>query len=104
MDWSSAEYILAHAGCAESNNIMGVEVDWRDLKAFISQSATPAAFTRALKNIEVLGAEHAMLPFVKQGGAMGHLSILRMGHLSISRSRHTSLMWSVARNQLNFTW
>jgi hypothetical protein len=57
VDWSAT---LAHAGHEGSNNNMGVEVDWRDMKQLVPVSATLATFTGALiKNISDLGIEHA---------------------------------------------
>jgi hypothetical protein len=52
-------WTLAHAGYAGNNNNMGVEVDWRDIKTLVPQSATLATFTGSLvKNIRDLGIEH----------------------------------------------
>ena len=41
-------YCLAHAGYGGSNNNMGVEVDWRDVKKLVPPSATIGTFTGAL--------------------------------------------------------
>ncbi len=53
-------WTLEHAGHAGSNNNMGVEVDWKDMKQLVSALATLATFTGALmKNIRDLRIEHA---------------------------------------------
>jgi hypothetical protein len=52
-------WTLTHAGYAVSNNNMGVEVNWRDMKTLVPQSATLVTFTGALvKNIRDLCIEH----------------------------------------------
>jgi hypothetical protein len=59
--WTGARgrYTLAHAEYGGSNNNMGVEVDWRDMKRLVPASATLATFLGALvKNIRDLGVEH----------------------------------------------
>ena len=53
---------LAHAGYAGSNNNMGIEVDWRDIKGECPRSATLGTFTGSLVAlIEQLGQEHRVL-------------------------------------------
>ena len=42
---SMGRYSLAHAGYAGSNNNMGIEVDWRDMKDECPPSATLGTFT-----------------------------------------------------------
>ena len=52
-------YSLVHAGCAGSNNNMGIEVDWRDMKGECLPSATLGAFTGSLVALkEQLGQDH----------------------------------------------
>ena len=52
-------YCLAHAGYGGSNNNMGVEVDWRDVKKLVPPSATICVFTGALMQfISDLSDEH----------------------------------------------
>ena len=41
-------YCLAHAGYGGSNNNMGIEVDWQDVKKLVPPSATMGTFTVAL--------------------------------------------------------
>ncbi len=41
-------YCLAHAGYGDSNNNVGVEVDWRDVKDLLPPSSTIGTFTAAL--------------------------------------------------------
>ena len=56
-------YCLAHAGYGGSNNNMGVEVDWRDVKKLVPPSATIGAFTGALMQfISDLSNEHVDFP------------------------------------------
>ncbi len=59
--WTGARgrFCLAHAGYGGSNNNMGVEVDWRDVKGLVPSSATIGAFTGALvKFVADIGTEH----------------------------------------------
>ena len=52
-------WTLAHAGYAGSNNNMGQEVKWRDMKKEVAPSVTLGTFTGALVGlIEQLGDEH----------------------------------------------
>ncbi len=41
-------YFLAHAGYGGSNNNMGIEVDWRDVKGLVPGLAIIGTFTSAL--------------------------------------------------------
>jgi hypothetical protein len=55
-------YSLAHAGYAGSNNNMGTEVDWRDMKAECPPSSTLGTFIGTLVSlIGQLGTEHRTL-------------------------------------------
>ena len=55
-------YSLAHAGYTRSNNNMGTEVDWRDMKAECPPSCTLGTFTGTLVSlIGQLGTEHRTL-------------------------------------------
>ena len=55
-------YSYAHAKYAGSNNNMGIEVDWRDMKGECTSSATLGTFTGALVGlITQLGQEHRVL-------------------------------------------
>ena len=55
-------YSYAHAKYAGSNNNMGIEVDWRDMKGECPSSATLGTFTGALVGlITQLGQEHRVL-------------------------------------------
>ncbi len=59
--WTGARglYCLEYAGYAGSNNDMGVEVEWRDVKGLVPYSATVGAFTCALvKFVSDIGTEH----------------------------------------------
>ena len=52
-------YCLAHAGYGGSNNNMGFEVDWRDVKDLVLPSSTIGTFTGALMQfIADLSKEH----------------------------------------------
>ncbi len=52
-------YSLVHAGYTESNNNMGTEVDWRDMKGECPPSTTLGTFTGTLVSlIGQLGTEH----------------------------------------------
>ena len=58
-------YCLAHAFYGGSNNNMGVEVDWMDVKELVLSAATISAFTGALvKFVADIGTEHQ--DFLKQ--------------------------------------
>ena len=55
----NGHYSYAHAKYAGSNNNMGIEVDWRDMKGECPSSATLGTFTGALVGlITQLGQEH----------------------------------------------
>ena len=55
----NGHYSMAHAGYTGSNNNMGIEVDWRDMKHECAPSATLGTFTGSLVGlIEQLGREH----------------------------------------------
>ena len=55
----NGRYSLAHAGYTGSNNNMGIEVDWRDMKHECAPSVTLGTFTGSLVGlIEQLGREH----------------------------------------------
>ncbi len=52
-------HCLAHAGYGGSNNNMGVEVNWRDVKDLVLPSSTIGTFTGALMQfIADLSKEH----------------------------------------------
>ena len=55
----NGHYSMAHAGYTGSNNNMGIEVDWRDMKHECPPSATIGTFTGSLVAlIDQLGREH----------------------------------------------
>jgi hypothetical protein len=56
------QFYLAHAGYGGSNNNMGLEVDWRDVKGLVPSPATIGTFTCALvKFVSGIGTEHQAL-------------------------------------------
>ena len=62
--WTSTygRYSLAHDGYTGSNNNMGTEVDWRDMKAECRPSSTLGTFIGTLVSlIGQLGTEHRTL-------------------------------------------
>ena len=63
-------YCLCHAGYGGSNNNMGVEVDWRDIKKLCPSSATLGTFIGHLIHfVRNLGIEHEN--FLKEQGTPG---------------------------------
>ncbi len=54
-----AQYCLTHAGYGGSNDITGVEVDWKDVNGLVSSSETIGSFTGALvKYVSDIDTKH----------------------------------------------
>ena len=67
--WTGAKgrYCLCHATHGGTNNNMGIEVDWRDIKKICPSSASLATFLGTLFHfVKSLGAEHE--EFLEQQG------------------------------------